>query len=459
MNIQELHKLAKEFQHIDQIIEMVPVMKKMPVVEVAEILQAIDETYLFNILDRFSLEQQALIFSEFPMVKQLNLFKTVSKKRFAQIFENMPSENRADFFQHLTQEEQSSLLPYLSKKVREDVIKLSAYPPETAGGIMSTDFATVESQMTCAEAIEKVRRDAPSKKTVYYIYVVDSNQRLQGFITLKDLIMAEPYTMVENALHRDFVFAFVDEDREKVAQLIERYDLVAIPILNRENQLVGIVTHDEAIDVIRAEHSEDMQKFMGIVQANEEFDYLGTSTFKHFKKRVVWVVTLAAVGIISGIIIHRYENALEKLLILALYMPMVADTGGNAGSQAATVVVRALALGQITVGNWFKILWKEAKISLLLAVCLGLLAYGKVLFLSWETDIPSDYSLPVIAFMISLALALQVVSATVIGAGLPLLVKRFGGDPAVAASPAITTVVDITGLLIYFGTATIFFTL
>jgi magnesium transporter len=459
MNIQELHKLAKEFQHIDQIIEMVPVMKKMPVVEVAEILQAIDETYLFNLLDRFTLEQQGLIFSEFPMVKQLDLFKSVSKKRFAQIFENMPSENRADFFQHLTQEEQSSLLPFLSKNVREDVIKLSAYPPETAGGIMSTDFATVESQMTCAEAIEKVRSDAPSKKTVYYIYVVDSNQRLQGFITLKDLIMAEPYTKVENALHRDFVFAFVDEDREKVAQLIERYDLVAIPILNRENQLVGIVTHDEAIDVIRAEHSEDMQKFMGIVQANEEFDYLGTSTFKHFKKRVVWIVSLAAVGIISGIIIHRYENALEKLLILALYMPMVADTGGNAGSQAATVVVRALALGQITVRNWFKILWKEAKISLLLAVCLGLLAYGKVLFLSWETDIPSAYSLPVIAFAISLALALQVVTATVIGAGLPLLVKRFGGDPAVAASPAITTVVDITGLLIYFGTATIFFSL
>jgi magnesium transporter len=459
MNIQELHKLANEFQHIDQIIEMVPVMKKMPVVEVAEILEAIDETYLFNILDRFTLEQQGLIFSEFPMVKQLNLFKTVSKKRFAQIFENMPSENRADFFQHLTQKEQASLLPFLSKKVREDVIKLSAYPPETAGGIMSTDFATVESQMSCAEAIEKVRSDAPSKKTVYYTYVVDSNHRLLGFITLKDLIMAEPHTKVENALHKDFAFAFVDEDREEVAQKIERYNLVAIPILNRENQLVGIVTHEEAIDVIRAEHSEDLQKFMGIAQANEEFDYLGTSTFKHFKKRVVWIVSLAAVGIISGIIIHRYENALEKLLILALYMPMVADTGGNAGSQAATVVVRALALGQITVRNWFKILWKEAKISLLLAVCLGLLAYGKVLFLSWETDIPSAYSLTVIAFAISLALALQVVTATVIGAGLPLLVKRFEGDPAVAASPAITTVVDITGLLIYFGTATIFFSL
>jgi magnesium transporter len=278
MNTLDLQKLAKEFQHIDQIIELVPVMQKMPVVEVAEILQSIDETYLLNVLDRFTMEQQGLIVAEFPMVKQLNLFKVTSQKRFAKIFENMPSDNRADFFQHLTQQEQSLLLPYLSKKVREDVIALSAYPPETAGGIMNTDFATVQKNMRCDEAIEKVRSDAPSKKTIYYVYVVDAEQKLQGFVTLKDLIMAEPYQLVEQVLHTEFVFAYVDDDREKVAQQIEKYDLVAIPILNRENQLVGIVTHDEAIDVIRAEHSEDMQKFMGIVQANEEFDYIGTST-------------------------------------------------------------------------------------------------------------------------------------------------------------------------------------
>ncbi len=454
-----LHKTIEGGKRIDQLMEMVPVMRKMPVVEVGEILQDIDETYLFNVLDRFSLEQQGLIFSEFPIAKQLRLFKSVSQKRFAHIFEHMPSDYRADLFQHLTPKEQAALLPFLPKRVREDVITLSAYPPETAGGIMSTDFATVQRDMTCAEAIDKVRSDAPSKKTIYYIYVVDDNQQLQGFITLKDLILAEPSTKVEQVLHHDFAFAYVDEDREQVAQKIEKYDLVAIPVLNRTNQLVGIVTHDEAIDVIRAEHSEDMQKFMGIVQASEEFDYIATSTFKHFKKRVVWVVSLAAIGIISGIIIHHYENALEKLLILALYMPMVADTGGNAGSQAATVVIRALALGQITLGKWFSILWKEARIAFLLAICLGLVAYAKVLFLSWETEIPTEYSLAMIALMISLALSLQVITATIIGAGLPLLVKRFGGDPAVAASPAITTVVDITGLLIYFGVATLFFSL
>ena len=459
MDFDDLSKLSQEFNQIDRIMKLVPVLKKMPVTDVSDILYGIDEIYLFDILDAFPDEHQGLVFSEFPMARQLELSRTVSKKRFAIIFENMPSDNRADFFQHLTLDEQASLLPFLSKKVREDVIALSAYPPETAGGIMVTDFATVDSQMTCAEAIQKVRSDAPSRKTIYYVYVVDSNQRLLGFISLKDLIISEPNVKVERVLHSEFAFSYADEDREEAAKKIEKYDLISLPVLNRERQLIGIITHDEAIDVIRAEHSEDLQKFMGITNANETFDYMGTSSFRHFKKRVVWVVSLAAIGIISGIIIHSHEVALEKLLILALYMPMVADSGGNSGSQAATVVVRALALGQITVRNWFRVLWKEARVSVFLAICLGLIAYAKVLFLSWETEIPSAYSLPLIAFVISLALSLQVITSTVIGAGLPLLVKRFGGDPAVAASPAITTIVDITGLLIYFGMATLFFAL
>ncbi|MCX7651134.1 MAG: magnesium transporter [Flavobacteriales bacterium] len=448
-----MKKLAEEFLQIDRIIEMVPVLRKMPVVEVGEILQELDNEYVFSVLENFPLREQGLIFSEFPIKRQLDLFRTISRKRFAEVFEHMPSDSRVDFFQHLVQEEQATLLPFLSKKVREDVIRLSAYPPDTAGGIMSTDFATVRLDMSCAEAIQKVREDAPSKKTVYYIYVVDDNQKLLGFITLKDLIMAAPETRVSEALHSDFIFAYVQDTREKVAHLIEKYDLVAIPVLNKEKQLVGIVTHEEALDVIQAEHSEELQKFMGIMEAAEQFDYLGTSSLAHFRRRVVWVVSLAAVGIISGLVIHHYEQALEKLLILALYMPMVADTGGNAGSQAATVVVRALALGQVAPRHWLQILWKEARVSSLLALCLGLLAFAKVLFLSWETEIPAQFSLSQIAFTISLALSLQVVTATVIGAALPLLVRRFGGDPAVAASPAITTVVDITGLLIYFSLA------
>jgi len=441
-----------------RLIDYVSILNKMPVVEVAELLEKLESDYdRIDVMSQFPLDRQALILADLPITVQLSLFNAMSRKAFATIFEQMPTQSQVDFFQFLSKKAQTEILPFLSKSVRENILRLSAYPPDTAGGIMSLDYASVFERMTCAEAIAKVRADAPSKKLVYYVCVVNDEQTLLGFVTLKDLIMAEPSQMIADVVHREFVFVYVDEDREEVAKKIEKYDLIAIPVVNRQMQLLGVVTHDEAIDIIRAEQTEDLEKFMGIAQRDTELNYLETSSWKHFQKRVTWVVTLAAVGIISGMIIHRYEKALEKMLILALYMPMVADTGGNVGSQAATVIVRALALGELSVSAWLKVIWKETKVSSLLALCLGVLAFAKVLFLSWETEIPAEYSLVKIAFVISLALSLQVISATLIGAALPLIVKAFGGDPAVAASPAITTVVDITGLLIYFGVASLFF--
>jgi len=437
--------------------ELVPILQKMPVVEVGEILQELSNEHLLEVFPLFTPEQQGLIFSEFDITRQLDFFQHTSRKRFARIFENMESDSRVDLYQHFTQQEQISFLPYLSKATREDVLKLSAYEPDTAGGIMSTDFATVRENRTCAQAIDKVRSDAPSNKMVYYIYAVDTDMKLQGFLTLKDLILANPETLVSDIIFRDFAFATLDEDRESVARKIEKYDLVAIPVVNDQNQLMGIVHHDDAIEVIRAEQTEDMEKFMGIVPGSEILNYTQTTVLGHFRKRVIWLSSLAVIGLISGMIIHAYEDALSMLIILALYMPMVADTGGNTGSQAATVVIRALALGQITVKNWFAILFKEARISILLAGVLGMIAFGKILFLSWETEVPEQFSLLYIAIGISAALSLQVITATILGAALPLIVKRLGGDPAVAASPAITTMVDITGLLIYFGIATMMF--
>jgi len=441
-----------------RLIDYASVLNKMPVVEVAELLEKLESDYdRIDVMSQFPIDRQALILADLPVTVQLSLFNAMSRKAFATIFEQMPTQAQVDFFQFLSKKAQTEILPFLSKSVRENILRLSAYPPDTAGGIMSLDYASVFERMTCAEAIAKVRADAPSKKLVYYAYVVNDEQTLLGFVTLKDLIMADPAQMIADVVHREFVFAYVDEDREEVAKKIEKYDLIAIPVVNRQMQLMGVVTHDEAIDIIRAEHTEDLEKFMGIAQRDTELNYLETSSWKHFQKRVTWVVTLAAVGIISGMIIHNYEKALEKMLILALYMPMVADTGGNVGSQAATVIVRALALGEFSVSAWLKVIWKETKVSSLLALCLGVLAFAKVLFLSWETEIPAEYSLVKIAFVISLALSFQVITATLIGAALPLIVKAFGGDPAVAASPAITTVVDITGLLIYFGVASLFF--
>ncbi|MDP7319297.1 MAG: magnesium transporter [Bacteriovoracaceae bacterium] len=428
-------------------------LEEFPTAFIVDILIEKEEIEAIKFLKMIDTEDAGRIFSYFPIEKQYELSKILDKRLFSDIFTYMYSDVRADLFQEFSKEEQIELLPYLNKKTREDVIVLSAYEPETAGGIMNTDFATILIHMTCQQALAKIRHDAPSQKMIYYIYVVNDDMEMLGIITIKDLIMADPKDIVRDLYNDNFVYVDVNDDREEVAQMIEKHDLVAIPVLNSLNQLVGIVSHEEAIDVIRAEHTEDMEKFMGIVPSEDELTYLGTPSLQHFKKRVVWLVSLAAVGLISGVIIHHYQNVLEQLIILALYMPMMTATGGNTGSQAATVVIRAMALDQASEKQWLQILFKEAQISFLLSFCVGGLVFIKIAFLSSTSLLPTGMSFQFIALIISLAIGMQVMTSALVGAGLPILVRKFGGDPAVAASPAITTTVDITGLLIYFGIA------
>jgi magnesium transporter len=450
-----------KFAQIEEIFNLVDkaqlkeALSEIPIIDVAEFLNQKNPEEIKHILDRVDHENQGQIFSEFDLETQLALFNYYDKLSFAFIFENMYSDVRADLYQELSKEQQISLLPYLEKKIREDVIALSSYPPETAGGIMNTDFATVVIHMSAEQAIAKIRKDAPSQKMIYYIYAVDVNMKMLGIVSLKDLIMSDPKTKVADMIKENFVFSYVDDDKEDAARKIEKYALVAIPVLNREDQLVGIVSYEDAMDVIQDEHTEDLEKFMGIVPSDDGLDYLSTSSVQHFKKRITWIVSLSILSIVSGVIIHRYEGLLSSLIILALYMPMMADTGGNAGSQAATVVIRALSLGEVKISDWLKIIFKEWKISFLMASVVGALTFFKILLLSNKNQVPSHVTLVDIATVIATALTIQVMTATIIGAGLPLIVKKLNGDPAVAASPAITTLVDITGLLIYFTVATI----
>lgn len=433
--------------------ELVEMFEELPTMDVAEFMEEKPVEEVIQYLKKLDIEDQGRIFSDFSLDIQLKLFHTLDRRTFAQIFGQMFSDIRADLYQELTKEEQIELLPYLDKKVREDVIILSAYPPDTAGGTMSTDFATIFADMTMTEALAKIRKDAPSKDMIYYIYVVDHSMVMKGLVTLKELVMHEPHAKVHEILNEFFVYAEVNEDRESVAQKIEKYDLIAIPVLNSLNQLVGVVSHEEAIDIIQKENTEDLEKFMGIMPSEDDEEYMATSSFHHFKKRVVWLVSLAAIGIISGMIINEYQSVLEHFIILAMYMPMMAATGGNTGSQAATVVIRALSLGELNDKDWLKIVFKEMKISFMLSVCVAVLTYMKIAFLSFHAVLPSGFSMEYLALIISVAIAIQVISSAVLGAGLPLVVRRMGGDPAVVASPAITTIVDITGLLIYFTIA------
>ena len=424
-----------------------------PTAVVVEFLEERNDPEVIKLINLLASEDAGRIYSYLPIERQHELSKIIDRRTFSNIFTHMYSDSRADLFQEFSKEEQIEILPYLDKKTREDVIVLSAYPPETAGGIMNTDFATIVITMTCQQALAKIRHDAPSGKMIYYIYVVNEDMEMHGIVTIKDLILADPKDIVKDLVNENFVYVNVNDDREKVAMEIEKHDLVAIPVLNNLKQLVGIVSHEEALDVIRAEHTEDMEKFMGIVPSEDELTYMEASSWLHFKKRVVWLVSLAAIGLISGVIIHHYQLVLEQLIILALYMPMMTATGGNTGSQAATVVIRAIALDQTDEGEWFKILFKELKISFMLSLCVGGLVFIKIAFLTSASLLPEGMTFAFVGSLIAAAIGMQVITSALVGAGLPLLVRRLGGDPAVAASPAITTTVDITGLLIYFTIA------
>lgn len=420
---------------------------------IADFISALSPDEAWKVLSYAQPDVRGEIFSRMEEEDQDEILAQLSIEQIARLLTDMPPDDRADIFKRLPEEKGESVLRALARAEREDIRRLAAYKEGTAGAIMTSDYAALPPDLTVAEALERLRQIAPDRETIYYAYIIDQNRKLLGFVSLKDLILARRDARVSDIMHTDVITARVDEDQEEAARKIQKYDLIALPVLNGGDALVGIITHDDALDIITQEHTEDIEKLMAIAGSHEAGVYLRTPAWIHFKNRAYWIVGLAALGLVSGMIIHKFEDVLTQLLILALYMPMVADTGGNVGSQSATVVVRALALREITPRDVWRVLFKEFKIAVLLALVLGVLSYGKVLFLSANTEIPPGRTLGVIGEVIALALSLQVITATLIGAVLPLAAAKMKWDPAVVASPALTTIVDITGLMLYFGTA------
>jgi len=420
---------------------------------VGEVLGALSSQELWHVLTLLEPRLRAEIFGALDQSLQIEMAETLRRQDLAQIVNHMSADERVDLLKRLPEDKQEALLPALAQAEREDIRRLSSYAEETAGAVMTSDYATLSPDQTVSEALSKLRREAPDKETIYYSYVLDSDRKLVGLVSLKDLILARPDKRIEELMHRDIIYAFVTDDQEDAARKIAKYDLIALPVVNSSKALVGIITHDDAIDIINQEHTEDMEKFMAITGSHETGTYLKTSSWGHFKNRCVWLVALAALGLVSGYIVQNYEGLLIQFAVLATFMPMLADTGGNSGSQSATLVVRALAVREISTGDILKVLWKEFKVAVPLAVMLGVLAFGRVLFFAEGSSRPEGQSLSTIGLAIAAALGLQVLTATMIGALLPLAAAKLKFDPAVVASPALTTIVDITGLFIFFTTA------
>ena len=421
--------------------------------DVADFISALEPDEIRGILMHIEPQLRAEIFSHFNDGLQLDISETLDRRELVRLIADMSPDDRVDLIKHIPDERRERILPGLAQAEREDIRRLAAYPEGTAGAVMTSEYALLQPDVTVAAAIDRLRAEAPDKETIYYAYVVDNNRTLIGFVSLKDLILASPSKKIEDLMHREVICCKASDDQELAAGLIAKYNLLALPVVNGQNVLLGIITHDDAIDVIHQEHTEDMEKFMAIGGSHETGTYLQTSAWEHFKNRIGWLVALALLGLVSGYIVHRYEGLLLQFAVLATFMPMLADTGGNAGSQSATLVVRALAIGEIAFRDIFKVLLKEFKVALPMAVFLAGLAYARVIFFAGNSTITIQYPLWLIGLAVSIALGLQVTTATLIGALLPLAAARLKFDPAVVASPALTTLVDISGLLIFFSTA------
>lgn len=422
---------------------------------IADFISPLSADEVKVVLDQAEPFTKAEIFSYLDIDQQLELAGKIQRNELAQLITYMAHDDRVDLLKQIPQEKRALILPALAQAEREDIRKLSAYPEGTVGAVMTSDYATLTKDLTAQEAINKLRLEAPNKETIYYAYVIDKNRQLTGFVSLKDLILANSDELVDSIMHTEMILINAFDDQEKAARKIQKYDLIALPVINDGNALVGILTYDDAIDIITQEHTEDLEKLMAISGEHESGAYLKTPAITHFKNRAIWVVGLALLGLISGFIIHNFEDAIKGLIILTLYMPLMTDAGGNTGSQSATVVIRALALNEIGPGDVLKVVFKELRIAFMTSAMLGVMAFCQVMILSWSSVLPEGLQLYEVAAVVATALSLQVITATLVGALLPMSIAKIKLDPAVVASPALTTIVDISGLLIYFSTAKI----
>lgn len=421
---------------------------------IAEIISPLDTDEIWKVLRFNEMDERIEIFSNLDTEIQVDIIASLGRSDAALILSEMSPDDRADLFKRLPESVQELVLPALAQAEREDIRRLTSYPEGTAGSVMTTDYATLSADITASAAIDRLREAAPDKETIYYAYIVDEKRKLKGFVSLKDLILAKKGSFVRDIMYEEAIYSFAEDDQEDAARKIQKYDLLALPVVSSDLSLLGIITHDDATDIMTQEYTEDMERLVAVAGSHEAGAYMKTTVFGHFKNRAPWLAGLAILGLVSGMIVQKFEGLLMQFTILASFMPMLADTGGNTGSQSATLVIRALALKEVTTRNIFEILWKEFRISVLLAFLLALITYFRVLMYRPDALNGGD-SVLLIGAAISLALGLQVVTSTVIGALLPMLAARLKWDPAVVATPALTTVVDITGLLIYFSTVKI----
>ena len=386
----------------------------------------------------------------YPLIEgALNHFKPAQLRV---LLGNLSDDDRVDVFQVVSKEAQVRFFSLLGPRDKALTKSLLKYEEDTAGGRMTTQVGRITADMTVKQAITVLRRDREDAETLARIFVVDAEGRLVGKVWLRDLAFSTWDTPVHDIMEAADEYILASADQEEAARTLSKYDLVVLPVVDEFHHLLGVITYDDALEILQEESTEDIEKLSGIGGEQSEVSYLNTTSAQHYRRRVVWLVGLAFVSILSGYVMYRFSAVLEQAFVLSLFLPMVVAAGGNSGGQAATMVIRAMALGEISTGNAFRIAWKEARTGIALGLTLGITMAAFIAFVLpyVQRGTSSPFSFVQLAFAVSIALTVQVFSATVLGALLPICARAVRLDPAVVSAPSLASTVDISGMMIYF---------
>ena len=384
------------------------------------------------------LPARAYVFSYLKPEEQVKFARGLTRTDLAEIMGEMPSDKRVDLFKCLDHEQQNTLLPALAQAEREDIRQLSSYVEGTAGAIMSSEYATLTPNMSVKDAIKMLRYEAPDSETIYLAYVLDEARKLLGVLSLKQLILAEEQSNISDLMATDIIFAYFDSDQNEVAKTIARYDLLALPIIDHAGVMVGIVTYDDAMDVASEEATEDFLK-SGAVDASSKLSLKSAPILQLYQKRVYWLVFLVFGSLLSGIGIAHFEDVIAANIVLVFFLPLLVGSGGNAGSQSATLMVRALATGDVHFRDWFYLLGRES----LVALCLGGTMAIAVSILGYYRGDAT------VALVLALSMMGIVLLGCLIGMSLPFILNKLKFDPASASAPLVTSICDATGVVVY----------
>ncbi len=405
---------------------------------------------LFRMLPK---ELAADVFVEMDEDTQEFLIKGFSDSELKDVVDELSADDAVDIIEEMPANVVKRILRQADAETRKQINELLKYPDDSAGSIMTTEFVNLRPSMTVDQAILRIRRTGIDKETIYTCYVTHDNGKLAGVITIKDILLADEDDIIENLMEENVISVGTLDDQEQVAQMIRNYDFLAVPVVDTENRLVGIVTFDDAVDVMEEETTEDIQKMAAITSSDKP--YTKSGVFETWWHRIPWLLLLMISATFTGIIISSCESLLQgELIILTSFIPMLMGTAGNAGSQSSVTVIRALSLEEIEFKDILWVIFKECRVSIICGATLAVVNFGKTLLIDgWLLQNPKVT--PEIALVVSLTIFVVVVVSKIVGCSLPMVAKKIGMDPAVMASPFITTIVDIVSLLVFFAIATL----